>query len=134
MSFKSSARRSAKKLYVIVVFYVILKNDFFTVLLSQELLSSPAARAAATKSLRATMARAESLDDEKLQAENMELKKSLAQANKQVEELRRKTIQSQDENKKLERTLAKELGDGHEIEQVNFIPSSIYTYLKNNNI
>jgi hypothetical protein len=60
----------------------------------------------------------ESVYDEKLLAENSELKKSLAQSNKQVEEMRRKTIQMQDDTKKLERALTKELGDGQDVDQV----------------
>lgn len=57
-------------------------------------------------------------DSEKSVAELADMKRIVHQANKQVEEMRRKWLQSQDDCKKLERTLAKELGDGLDTEQV----------------
>eukprot|EP01006_Ploeotia_vitrea_P039130 TRINITY_DN66312_c5_g1_i1.p1 TRINITY_DN66312_c5_g1~~TRINITY_DN66312_c5_g1_i1.p1 ORF type:complete len:522 (-),score=55.15 TRINITY_DN66312_c5_g1_i1:50-1615(-) len=76
-----------------------------------DLISSPAARAAAIKNMR---------QDIKKNAENQdinELRKEMQAINKQNEELRRKNTQLYDENKKLTRTLTKEIGKGVNINQ-----------------
>jgi len=71
-----------------------------------ELVSSPAARAAAR-------GEGKSGGDPDVR----DLRRELNQANKQMEELRRKAQQSQDEARKLSRALAKELGEGVSIDQ-----------------
>ena len=69
-----------------------------------ELVSTPAARAAARQSL--------SGDKTNEGTPRKDTKKELAQALKQVDEWRKKAQVAQEEAKKLNRALAKELGDG----------------------
>lgn len=74
-----------------------------------ELVSTPAARAQARKSAAS--------DREEDGTPRKDLKKELAQAQKQVDEWRKKAQASQEEAKKLNRVLAKELGDGVTLDQ-----------------
>ena len=49
------------------------------------------------------------------------MKKSLKLANNQIEEMRRKVLQSQDEQKKMKAALVKELGEGNMKTNKDFI-------------
>lgn len=70
------------------------------------LLSSPAARAAAIRNVR------KDIKQNAEEADINELRQMAAAANKQTEETKRKYALLQEENKKLQRALAKEVGEG----------------------
>lgn len=78
-------------------------------------LVSPAQRATTLKQARALSAPMK--DTPETTAELADVKKSLKLANNQIEEMRRKVLQSQDEQKKMKAALVKELGEGTNIEQ-----------------
>lgn len=83
-------------------------------------MSSPAARAQARQSSASS-----DRDREDEGAGSRELRRDLAQASKQAEEWRRKTLAAQEEVKKMSRVLAKELGEGVAVGEASHLPACV---------
>ena len=77
-----------------------------------DLISSPAARAAAIRNVR------QEIKQNNEETDISELRKEMSSLQKQNEEIRRKYMLVQDDNKKLTRALAKEVGEGVTVNQV----------------